>query len=81
MLDIKPSHLPRINLDVTLRISFFSLSLCQHAKGGCVSYYRVATAPSIPMSGQKCGYEEDKEQVLKPQILPPRDTTMGPAIL
>ena len=44
-----------------------------------MSYYREATAPSIPMPGQNYGYEEDEERVLKPQLLPPRDTTMGPA--
>ena len=58
---------------------FLFFFLCQHAKGGRVSYYCVATAPSIPMPGQNCGYEEDKEQGLKPQILPSRYTIMGPA--
>ena len=78
MLDI---YLPRIYSAVTLLHSEFLLFFffCQHAKGGRVSYYRVATAPSIPMPGQNYGYEEDEERVLKPQMLPPRDTTMGPA--
>ena len=78
MLDI---YLPRIYSAVTLLPSEFLLFFffCQHAKGGRVSYYRVATAPSIPMPGQNYGYEEDEERVLKPQMLPPRDTTMGPA--
>ena len=31
------------------------------------------------MPGQNYGYEEDDERMLKPQILLPRDTTMGPA--
>ena len=70
---LEPSHFPG---SAALRIHFF---LCQRAKGGHVSYYREATAPSIPMPGQNYGYEEDEERVLKPQLLPPRDTTMGPA--
>ena len=81
MLDIKPFYLPRINSAISLLHSefLFLFFFCQHAKGGRVSYYRVVTAPSIPLPGQNYGYEEDEERVLKPQILPPRDTTMGPA--
>ena len=42
-------------------------------------FYREGTAPSIPVPGQAYGYEEGEDGVLKPQKLPPRDSTMGPA--
>jgi len=76
MLEIEPSYLPRIKSDVTLLHSeilfFFSPLFFHHRdKGGCVSYYRVATAPCIPVPGQNHGYEEGEERVLKLQLLPP----------
>lgn len=48
-------------------------------KIGHVTYHRLPTAPSIPMPGQNYGYDEDGDGVLKPQKLPSKDSTIGPA--
>lgn len=48
-------------------------------KVGHMTFHRQPTAPSIPMPGQNYGYDEDTYGNLQAQLLPPRDTTMGPA--
>jgi len=44
-----------------------------------VKYQRQVDAPSIPTPGQAFGYEETQNGVLKKQVPPDKDCTIGPA--
>lgn len=44
-----------------------------------IKFKRQNNAPSIPSSGFNNGYEEDPTGTLKPQVVPPPDSTLGPA--
>ena len=48
-------------------------------QNGRVFFQRQATAPSIPIPGLNCGYEQTASGQLNPQKLPDRDNTIGPA--
>lgn len=54
-------------------------SISLQTKIGHVTYHRLPTAPSIPIPSQNYGYDEDMEGVLRPQKLPTKDSTIGPA--
>ena len=44
-----------------------------------ITFQRKADPPSIPSPGKAYGYEEAPDGSLRPQELPNRDSTMGPA--
>ena len=44
-----------------------------------ITFQRKADPPSIPSPGKAYGYEEAPDSSLRPQELPNRDSTMGPA--
>ena len=46
---------------------------------GRITYIRKPVPPSIPFPGRSFGYEEDESGELKPQQIPRRDTSLGPA--
>ena len=44
-----------------------------------ITFQRKADPPSIPSPGKAYGYEEAPDGSLRPQEIPNRDSTMGPA--
>lgn len=48
-------------------------------KASRITFQRKADPPSIPSPGKAYGYEEAPDGSLRPQELPNRDSTMGPA--
>lgn len=86
-VQVTATHVFLCNIIILMFLVFLLLALCTvhitvlhlYIQLGHVTYIRKPVAPSIPFPGRSFGYEEDEYGDLKPQQIPDRDTTMGPA--
>ena len=53
--------------------------MVQVQQGRRIIFLRKTDPPSIPSPGKSYGYEEANDGSLKPQKMPDRDISMGPA--